>query len=265
MTSARIRKKRQRRQAPSAPRMIGANDNMPSANDEAVVLRGVVLNRKQASDLAEAEALLALPALSAKQAGRLKMDELTAEIEKELGKRDRSAREAQVEGIAEARGMTLRRGTDGTITVTRDGLETLLSAGAINRAEKAVGLKYRTDFERCNNERGLTPPALDQASHSAANDSSWSKTLKDSRDRVRAVHLTIAGVDPTIRTASMPSLPAGHPVMQSVFVLEKVAGQGQNLHDLTTSGSVRARLSLALKRALKSAAVVYRSPIDTTR
>ena len=55
----------------------------------------------------------------------------------------------------------------------------------------------------------------------------------------------------------MPALPAGHPIMQAIYVLEEVAGKGSNLRDLTASGSVRARLSKALTLALGCCAIVY--------
>lgn len=262
MTSARIRKKRQRRQQPSAPRAIGANDNRASANDEAVVIRGVILNRKQAADLDEAETKLASRDIHVRRAGRELMNALEAEIEKELANRDRKKRESQVEKIAAAKGLDLRRGTDGTITVTRDGLSTMLSAGAITRAARSAGLKYRADFEKVNSARGLTPPSQDRGRYSAANDA-WDRSLKDAQTRVRNTHLRIAGVNLRQGEASaMPALPAGHPTMQSIYVLERVAGEGQNLHDLTASGSVRARLSKALVHALECAAVVYGVSMD---
>jgi hypothetical protein len=84
--------------------------------------------------------------------------------------------------------------------------------------------------------------------------------VAESWNRIRAIHLMIAGVEPSLdptRRPNMPNLPARHPAMQAIWVLQEVAGKGANLRELTNSGSVRTKLSKGLIMALGCAAVVY--------
>lgn len=256
----RLRNKRQGRKGPSSPRVIGANDNIATANDNtAVVVRGVVLNKRQAREIDEAEAQLASPDLETRKAGRDLMAKVNGEIEKELDKRRREIDEAETVAMTEARGDRVRRPKDdGALEVSRDGLETLRSTGTLDRTLYAAALKYREDYERLDPENGLTPPSIDQSRSVSHGGDGWAKKRKEIADRIRAVHLMIAGVDRKAdETAAMPMLPPGHPVMQAIYVLEEVAGKGSNLRDLTASGSVRARLSKSLVLALGCAAIVY--------
>lgn len=55
----------------------------------------------------------------------------------------------------------------------------------------------------------------------------------------------------------MPSLPAGHPTMRAIYALERIAGRGDNLSDMTTSGSGRTRIREDLAFALDACAIVY--------
>ena len=260
MTSAKQRKKRAARKGPSLPRAIGANDNHAAANDHApVTVRGVVLSKRQAREIDEAESKLQSPSLGVRRLGRDQMAVIEAEIDAELDRRRRLADEEEIKAVARDRGDRVIEPKDtGVLSVSRDGLETLRSAGSLDRNLYAAALKYREDYERLDPESGLTPPSIDQSRSISHGGDGWAIKRREIADRIRAVHLMIAGIDrPAGEAAAMPALPAGHPIMQAIYVLEEVAGKGSNLRDLTASGSVQRRLSKALILALGCAAIVY--------
>lgn len=258
MTSARRRRKQARA---SLPRVIGANDNAPLlANDNgAVVVRGVTLNKRQAREIDEAEAKLASADMDTRRSGRDLMAKVEGEIDAELAKHRREASEAETIASAQAKGASVRVSKDsGIVTVTRDGIETLRSAHSLDSNLYAAAMKYRADYERLDPEMGLTPPSPDQSRSVSHGGDGWAKKRKEIADRIRSVHLMIAGIDRSPeQTAAMPTLPAGHPVMQAIYALEQVAGKGRNLRDLSASGSVQRRLSKALILALGVCAIVY--------
>tara|TARA_R110002051_G_scaffold22502_2_gene58160 strand:+ start:974 stop:1765 length:792 start_codon:yes stop_codon:yes gene_type:complete len=260
MTSAKQRRRKLSRRGPSAPRVIGANDNIGSANDnETVELRGVVLNKKQARDLDQAEARLASPDLGSRRQGAAQMARVLAEVDEELDRRRRLTDEGEIKALALARGDRVIEPKDiGSLQVSRDGLDTMRSAGAIGSVEYAAAMMYRADYERLDPESGLTPPSPDASRSISHGGDGWAVKRREIADRIRSVHLMIAGVDRGPgETAAMPALPAGHPVMRAIFALEEVAGKGSNLRDLTSSGSGRARLSKSLILALGCCAIVY--------
>ena len=80
-------KKRQQKRAryakPSAPRAIGANDNIATANDNwsPIAIRGVQLTDGQALRLANAEAKLASDELATKRWGPHMLETLDREID----------------------------------------------------------------------------------------------------------------------------------------------------------------------------------------
>ncbi|WBT04832.1 hypothetical protein PFY01_09190 [Brevundimonas vesicularis] len=85
---AKLRKGRYAK--PSAPRMIGANDNHPSAvNDNAapVSIRGHVLTESQAYRFAEAQGKIGQPDLATRRAGHLALEALDREIDSVVGSR----------------------------------------------------------------------------------------------------------------------------------------------------------------------------------
>lgn len=261
LSKAARRARKAQHQKPFAPRVIGANDNhLPGANDDApVVIRGVTLNRRQARDLMEAEAKLSSADLAVRIAGRDQMAALQDEIDAELAKRLRAESEAETQAVAEARGDRIKKPkADSVMSVSRDGLDTLLSAGTLTRTLHSAALKYREDYERLDPEKGLAPLSLDAARGTVHGGDGWAEKRREIQNRIRSVHLMIAGVDRgPDEKAAMPALPAGHPVMQAIYALEQIAGKGVNLRHLTESGSVRARLSQSLIRALGCCAIVY--------
>lgn len=268
MSSAKQRRRKQNRASP--PRAIGANDNIQTANDNgAVVIRGVTLNKRQTREIAEAEAHLSSADLQTRKAGRDLMAKVDGEIDTELARRTREVGEAETIAMAEARGATVRIGKDtGTVTVTRDGLATLSAIRydretrlpippTIDETQLAAGLRYRADYERVDPGKGLTPPT---AKGRGGGGEGFADKRAESWDRVRTIHLMIAGIErsqDSERRPNMPNLPDKHPAMQAIWVLQEVAGKGSNLRDLASSGSVRARLSKALVLALGCASICY--------
>ena len=243
MTSkAERRRKRQNRQGPSAPRVIGANDNVQTANDN------------------EAEGR----ALTPNQIARMEEARARSDLE-------------ELRGLEALRGMEIVassiEGAVGVPEATRDGLKNL-TRGWTDRTTKqpmppaldphgtlyAAGLLYRTDYERLDPEKKLTPPTLLREGKSQSGGDDYANKIAESWDRVRAVHLMIAGVersrDPG-RRPNMPNLPAGHPAMRAIHALEEIAGKGRALSDMTTSGSVKARIREDLVHGLEACEIVY--------
>jgi hypothetical protein len=270
MTSARRRRKQNR---PSLPRMIGANDNVPGANDnELVVVGGVTLTARLSGVFRQAEKDLASAELSRKREGTQALVEIGLAIEAEHEASRMKAVWDEIRRLEGGRGGRLsvekvrdNRGKDGErFVVDRDGLSTLASAGGLgNEVEtkrlKAAALRYRADHERIDPESRLTPPTLMREGRGGGGDG-YADKVAQSWDRVRSIHLMIAGVEPSLdpaRRPNMPNLPARHPAMQAIWVLQEVAGKGANLRELSKSGSVIDRMSGQLVKALGVCAVVY--------
>lgn len=267
----RLRNKRQGRKGPSAPRVIGANDNIATANDNtAVVVRGVALNKRQAREIDEAEAQLSSPDLETRKAGRDLMAKVNGEIDTELAKRVRAAGEEETAALAEARGDRVKRPKDSTSTLelSRDGLETLSALRRrkdgypipplLSRTQHAAGLRYRHDYEMADPEKKLTPPDPDRVSSHGGGGEGWAEKQTEIQRRLWSIHLMIAGIE--VREgerSAMPALPERHPARRAIHVLNEVAGKGTNLWNLSRSGSVRFRNAEALKSALDCAAIVY--------
>lgn len=275
MTSAKQRKKRAARQGPSLPRAIGANDNIGTANDnELISVGGVVLTKKLSAAFRLAEANLASPDLGRRREGSQALTEIGLAVEAECDAKHMNAVWREIGELENRRGGSVsieqvrdNRGKEGErYVVSRDGLATLMSAKAFGPDEAvakrlyAAAQRYRADYERVDPGKGLTPPTLLRETGGGGGGEGYANKIAESWGRIRTVHLLIAGIEPSLdpaRRPSMPTLPAGHPIMQAIYVLEEVAGKGSNLRDLTASGSVRARLSKALILALGVCAVVY--------
>lgn len=270
MTSkAERRRKRQNRQAPSLPRAIGANDNVETANDnDAVVVRGVTLNKRQAREIDEAEAQLRSRDLETRKAGRDLMAKVNAEIETEIAKRVRAESEAETEAMAEGRVDRVARGDDGTLQLSRDGLETLSALRKrkdgfpipplLTRIQHAAGLRYRHDYEMADPEKKLTPPDPERISSHGGGGEGWAEKQMEIQRRIWTIHLMIAGIEVREgQRSAMPALPERHPARRAIHVLNEVAGKGTNLWNLSRSGSVRFRNAEALKTALDCCAIVY--------
>lgn len=265
--------RRRKHARPSLPRMIGANDKVPGANDnELVVVGGVTLTARLSAVFRQAEKDLASSELSRKREGTQALVEIGLAIEAEHEASRMKAVWDEIRRLEGGRGGRLsvekvrdNRGKDGErFVVDRDGLSTLASAGGLGDPDetkrlKAAALRYRADHERIDPESRLTPPTLMREGRGGGGDG-YADKVAQSWDRVRSIHLMIAGVEPSLdptRRPNMPNLPARHPAMQAIWVLQEVAGKGANLRELSNSGSVIDRMSGQLVKALGVCAVVY--------
>ena len=265
MTSARIRRKRQNK--PSAPRRIGANDNAPAiANDNSapVSIRGVSLTENQRYRMKIAETRLASTDLGNRRLGQRMLETLEAEIEARSVANDVGEALEERRGLEALRGYAIGasqvEGAVGTPKITRDGLETLLTAGAITTMQNAAGLRYRTDYEAIDPEKGLTPPSIDQTRNIVRGGDGYAQKRREIEERVFGIHCMICGIDaPTSKEdrRSLPALPPGHPSMRAIHALNHIAGRGDNLGDMTKSGSVKARIREDLIFALEACAIEY--------
>lgn len=263
MTSkAERRRKRQNRQGPSAPRVIGANDNAPgAANDNgAIVVSGHTLNEGQAKRFRAAVEDEASPELHRRRAGR----EAMLRLEEEIAASQTSVRVAN--DIAETVALETLRGSDietsdrkeheGRKRISsRDGLETLLTSHSITHLQHAAGLRFRTDYEMLDPERGLTPPAIDQSRNITRGGEGWAQKKLERELFVRDLEAMIQEEDRTFRGANGRS--DVERVGRAVWALREIAGKGSNLLTLSASGSVRAATSSALNVALDCAAIAY--------
>lgn len=243
MTSkAERRRKRQTRQGPSAPRVIGANDNHArEANDNEI---GRPLTPAQLARIEEARARGDLEELRGLEALR-GVEIVASKIEGAVG-----VAEATRDGL---KNLT-RNWTD---RVTKQAMPPALDPeGTLY----AAGLLYRIDYERLDPEKKLTPPTLLREGKSQSGGDDYANKIAESWDRVRTVHLMIAGVERSrdqSRRPNMPNLPAGHPSMRAIHALQEIAGKGRSLSDMTTSGSAKARIRDDLIHALEACEIVY--------
>lgn len=280
MSKSDRQKKRalRKRQGPSAPRVIGANDNAPRpANDNysPVVIRGIPLTPNQAHRLEVAEARLRTRNSTLQREGRDAMAALNAEIDRAVAAKEREASEREMQELAAGRGETYARGDDKTLSIKRDGLETLATGKkgkdgewivppAITQTQRAAGLRYRADYERLDPERKLTPPSLDSIKSKAHGGDGWDQKLREAHDRMMRVRLMIAGVDIPLTwipgdwtRVAQPRFPDGHPVSRAIRALDEIAGKGRNVRELASGGRARDRVVDDLTFALDAVAIVY--------
>lgn len=259
----RLRKKRQaRRQAPSAPRVIGANDNIATANDNdaGIEIRGVVLNSEQARRFRAAAELQESSDRMHQGAGRNAMAALEAEIDAVITGRKVKADIAETVALEQLRGAEFETSTKQESegrkrNLSRDGLETLLTAKSITHVQHAAGLRYRADYEMLDPEKGLTPPAIDQSRNITRGGEGWAQKKLERELFVRDLEAMIQEEDPSFRGALGRS--DVERVGRAVWALREIAGKGSNLRNLSNSGSVIARTSEALIVALECAAIAY--------
>lgn len=297
--SDRAKKRRQKRARyarPSAPRVIGANDNIATAND----------NLPEAPHLSREPGVKETPGQRIfRQMLRRALDErpapargydparLTAEQEKQLRRADERLRSDDPRKVASAKDEiaqiaeavrerveahermlaaqqvreleTLRGGQvrdalknepPGRLTViTRDGLETLLTARSITLIQHAAGLRYRADYELLDPEKGLTPPPIDQSRKIVRGGDGFAEKRAERELFVRDLEAMIQEEDPSFRGALGRS--DVERLGRAVWALREIAGKGSNLRSLSNSGSVIARTSTALIVALDCAAIAY--------
>lgn len=275
--SDRKRKRdRKRYEAPSAPGswkrptagQVEANDNHANDNVSLVKIGDVWLTAGQSARYHEALRKLASASLDQKRAGQASLDALEDEIaEAREAKRMKAVRkeiadlEARrggaltVEQARDTRGQTSER-----LRVPRDGLETLASAGSISRRELIAGARFRADLEKIDPERQLTPQAIDGARKITRGGEGFQKKRLEAELRIREVHCRIMGVP--VDGDAWPLLDPGHPKLETIRVLEAVAGKGMTMSALTNNFRMRAKLLAFLKAGLNAAAAVYGVPTD---
>jgi hypothetical protein len=248
---------------PSAPRTIGAaNDDAPGiANDnDRIQVGGVLLTAEQTRRFRRAEENAASEDHRLKVSGRAALVQLEGEIADAADRQRVAADLVETRALEEARGATIevsnRPEHRGRIRIaSRDGLETLMTAGSLTSNQYAAGLRYRADYEHLDPERGLTPPALDQTRRIGRGGEGWAKRLEEIRTRVEGLERAIQAEDPTFRGAA--AVNPVHRVGRRVWALREVAGKGSNLSALSSSGSSQLAYSDALRSALDAASIVY--------
>lgn len=259
---AKKRQQRKRYAKPSMPRAIGANDNIEFANDNTapVSIRGVRLTDSQALRFMAAEAKVASPDLDQQRDGQRMFRALDAEIDARILERDAK------ENLEELRSLEALRGFDigvsdhekarGAPRASRNGLETLLTAGSITRTQHAAGLRYRADYEMLDPEKGLTPPTLDPALRNIVRGGEgFAQKRREREEFVRDLEAMIQEEDRTFRGALGKS--DVERLGRAVWALREVAGKGGSLLSLTSSGSMRTLIAEALIVALDCAAIAY--------
>ena len=259
----RARKRQTKRTMPSLPRVIGANDNIEFANDNVppVMLNGVRLTETQAYRFMVADQKVQSRDLDLQRDGERMMRALEQELE------TRQAEKSVKDGLSELRGLEALRGLDictsthekakGAPRASRDGLETLLTAGSIDRAQHAAGLRYRADYELLDPERGLTPPDLNPHNRGKVvrGGEGFADKRRQREEFVRDLEAMIQEEDRTFR-GSLGRTDVER-LGRAVWALREVAGKGNSLRSLTSSGSRITAYGEALKVGLDCAAIAY--------
>ena len=257
----RKREQRKRYAKPSAPRVIGANDNIAVANDNMapVTIRGVTLTDGQAWRFADAEKRLASADLDTRRVGHRMLEALDQEIDKRLAETATTRDLEELRGLEALRGLSIgvsrHEGSKGAPRVSRDGLETLLTAGSITRTQHAAGLRYRDDYELLDPEKGLTPPSIDQTRKITRGGDGFAVKRREREEFVRDLEAMIQEEDRTFRGALGRS--DVERIGRAVWALREIAGKGANLRSLSNSGSVIAQTTEALQVSLDCAAIAY--------
>ena len=297
MTSkAERRRKRQNRQGPSVPRVIWANDNIATANDNLPPVPapdrepGVKetpgqrifrqMQRRALDDALRHEARYDPARLSPDQekrarranerlssedarkvtAARNELLLIAEEVKNRVEAYRRAGDNAEMEALEALRGGVFvgpgrNEPPDRKRIASRDGLETLLTAKSITHTQHAAGLRYRTDYEMLDPERGLTPPPIDQSRNITRGGEGWAQKKLERELFVRDLEKMIQEEDRTFRGANGRT--AVERTGRAVWALREIAGKGSNLRQLSNSGSVIARTTEGLILALDCAAIAY--------
>jgi len=120
----------------------------------------------------------------------------------------------------------------------RDGLETLLAAGALDPIQYAALMRYRALYEAADPLKGLTPPDPDSGG-SSAGDPFGSKALWAVRQRA-AKRAAIARLEVAVASA------AGY---QAVWLIREVAGKGTTIRSICDSGTTRGKYALKVRQS----------------
>lgn len=261
LSKQKARARKGRYAKPSPPRAIGANDNIAVANDNMapVTIRGVTLTEGQAWRFADAEKRLASADLDTRRVGHRMLEALDQEIDARLAGQRATGDLEELRGLEALRGLAIgvskHEGSKGAPRLSRDGLETLLTAGSINRTQHAAGLRYRDDYELLDPEKGLTPPSIDQTRKITRGGDGFAQKRREREEFVRDLEAMIQEEDRTFRGALGRS--DVERVGRAVWALREIAGKGANLRSLSNSGSVIARTTEALQVSLDCAAIAY--------
>jgi len=154
-------------------------------------------------------------------------------------------------------GVSTHERAKGAPRASRDGLETLLTAGSIDRTQHAAGLRYRADYELLDPERGLTPPDLNPHNRGKVvrGGEGFADKRRQREEFVRDLEAMIQEEDRTFR-GSLGRTDVER-LGRAVWALREVAGKGNSLLALTSSGSLRTVISQALLVGLDCAAIAY--------
>lgn len=244
---------------PSAPRVIGANDNHVNDNAPPVTIRGVELTPGQAYRFAVAEAKLVSKDMETRRDGHRMMDVLDRELDQVIEAKAASSDLEELRGLEALRGLKIgvstQSGSAGAPRASRDGLETLRTAGSITAIQLAAGMLFRTDYELLDPEKGLTPPSIDQSRNIVRGGEGFAAKRREREEFVRDLEAMIQEEDRSFRGSLGRS--EVERVGRAVWALREIAGKGANLASISTSGSVQKRTSSALIVALDCAAIAY--------
>lgn len=266
LSKSKARTRRRSYAKPSAPRVIGANDNHgPAVNDniEPVTIRGLELTDNQAYRFHLAGAKLTSADLAIRRDGHRMLEALDREVDARLANREADTNLQELRGLEALRGfdigVSMHEGSRGAPRATRDGLETMLTKGSLSLVQHAAGLRYRIDYEMIDPEKALMPPSLDVTAKKVVRGGDhWADKRREIEERIFTIHLMICGVEVRKdQRHSLPRLPAGHPHMRQIHALTMIAGKGKNLSELNSSGRASARMSADLQDGLDVAAIVY--------
>ena len=121
----------------------------------------------------------------------------------------------------------------------RDGLETLLAAGALNAIEYAALMRYRVLYEMTDPERGLTPPNPDRGG-TRPGDPFGAKAVAAAKSRAR-MRAHIEHLEARVQEEAGQG---------GVRILREVAGKGMTIKAIGGGGATRARNTKSLLEAL---------------
>lgn len=257
----RKREQRKRYAKPSAPRVIGANDNIAVANDNMapVTIRGVTLTEGQAWRFADAERKLASADLDTRRVGHRMLEALDREVDARLANREADTNLQELRGLEALRGFDIgvstHEGSRGAPRADRDGLETMLTSKSISRVQHIAGLRFRADYELLDPEKGLTPPPIDQSRKISRGGDGFAEKRTERELFIRDLEKMIQEEDRTFRGALGRT--EVERVGRAVWALREVAGKGSNLRSLSSNGSTIALISQALIVGLDCAAIAY--------
>lgn len=267
MSKADRKKKRVKFAKPSAPgpwrRPVGDNDNHTNDNLGPVKIGNVWLTAGQTGRYHAAVQDMTSRDMTKRRAAertiQLLEQEVRASVEAksvERGLKERHHLEA-MRGIAI--GKSDIEGAVGADIVVKDGLAHLFARNAITKPQHDAGLRFRTDYEKLNPERGLTPMLLDPAKENVTHGGdNWDDKRAEAIDRLQCIYRMICGVDSKPSDKGMlPLLPRDHPAMRSISALNLIAGQGYMISELVSGSRARARMKGDLTFALDACGIVH--------